>query len=154
MTYATVVADKPGQRWALSLAMALALALAMLGSAVEAHDAEEQRAALLDLEQPHFDHYVLALTWHPGFCGSRRQPPRECRDPALLAGTDEGFVLHGLWPSRPDRWIAQGLSTQEWQRQGCFIERPRPAGRLLSGGPRDFTVRQCPGAGADGRHAW
>ena len=139
MTYATVVAYKPGQRWALSLslslALALALALAMLGSAVEAHDAEEQRAALLDLEQPHFDHYVLALTWHPGFCGSRRQPPRECRDPALLAGTDEGFVLHGLWPSRPDRWIAQGLSTQEWQRQGCFIERPRPAGDFCQGGP-------------------
>ena len=110
------------------------LALTMVAG-TQAHEPQEQREALEDLEREHFDHYVLALTWHPGFCASRRQPPRECRDPSLMVGADDGFVIHGLWPSRPVRLISQGVSVSEWRRQGCFLERPRPAGDFCQAGP-------------------
>lgn len=42
-----------------------------------------------------FDQYVLALTWHPGFCLERDAKP-ECRQ--MDAFASEEFVLHGFWP--------------------------------------------------------
>ncbi|WP_136066280.1 ribonuclease T2 family protein [Modicisalibacter radicis] len=75
-----------------------------------------------------FAHYTLALTWHPGFCETRNQPPRECRDPRLRDAADEGFVLHGLWPSLPERFAARGMTRQRWWAEGCFAERSRPRG--------------------------
>ncbi|WP_236995585.1 ribonuclease T2 family protein [Halomonas huangheensis] len=95
----------------------------------------EQQQALDDLERKHFDSYTLALTWHPGFCATRRQPPRECRDPVLMAAADDGFVIHGLWPSRPDRLIDEGLDIDTWHREGCFVEHRRPRGGFCEMGP-------------------
>ncbi len=87
------------------------------------------------LEAEGFDHVTLALTWHPGFCDSHRRPPRECREPGLWEGTDQGFVLHGLWPSLPARFADQGIDRRRWWREGCFLERPRPAGGFCRAHP-------------------
>ncbi|WP_129141199.1 ribonuclease T2 family protein [Modicisalibacter coralii] len=75
-----------------------------------------------------FDHYTLALTWHAGFCETRRSPPRECREPRLREAADTGFVLHGLWPSRPERAAEAGVSRRQWRSEGCFRDSPRPDG--------------------------
>jgi ribonuclease T2 len=43
-----------------------------------------------------FDHYVLALSWSPGFCsagGGDDKGRDQCR-----TGSGLGFVVHGLWP--------------------------------------------------------
>lgn len=85
-------------------------------------------ADLARLEADGFEHYTLALTWHPGFCATRHQPPRECRDASLHEGAQEGFVLHGLWPSLPEDFADDGVSRERWWSQGCFLERPRADG--------------------------
>lgn len=124
----------PAPRWqallctprrAVVLALALGLALVI--------GAGEPRADGLALEG--VDHHTLALTWHPGFCASRSRPPRECREPRLRRGTEDGFVLHGLWPSRPARLAERGVTRREWRRQGCFLERPRPDGGFCRAHP-------------------
>lgn len=102
-----------GVGWAL-----LALLLALAGPAVA--------RPMLDAEG--FTHYTLALTWHAGFCQTRHDPPRECREPALRKGAREGFVLHGLWPSLPERFAEEGVTRRRWWAQGCFLERPRADG--------------------------
>ncbi|APE32498.1 ribonuclease I [Halomonas aestuarii] len=81
------------------------------------------------------DHYTLALTWHPGFCESRSRPPRECREPALREGADRGFVLHGLWPSLPERFADRGVDRRRWWQKGCFLETPRPEGSFCRAHP-------------------
>lgn len=86
-----------------------------------------------------FDHYTLALTWHAGFCETRRSPPRECREPRLRESADAGFVLHGLWPSRPERFAESGVSRGQWRAEGCFRESPRPQGGFCRAhGPFDL----------------
>lgn len=42
-----------------------------------------------------FDFYVMTLSWSPGFCdtGGADKSPEQC-----AAGSNEGFVVHGLWP--------------------------------------------------------
>ncbi|SFI08612.1 ribonuclease T2 family protein [Modicisalibacter xianhensis] len=84
-------------------------------------------------------HYTLALTWHPGFCQTQGNPPRECREPSLQAGADDGFVLHGLWPSLPERFADDGVTRQRWWEKGCFLERPRADGGFCRAhAPFDF----------------
>lgn len=102
---------------------------------------QQQQAALDDLERDDFASYTLALTWHPGFCATRRQPPRECSDPRWLAAADDGFVIHGLWPSRPERLIDDRLDQATWRNEGCFVERRRPRGSFCEIGPAfDFDA--------------
>ncbi|MGQ4878273.1 ribonuclease T2 family protein [Billgrantia sp. LNSP4103-1] len=91
--------------------------------------------ALERLEAEGFDHFTLALTWHPGFCDSQRQPPRECREPSLREGAGQGFVLHGLWPSLPERFAEQGVDRRRWWQKGCFLERPRADGSFCRAHP-------------------
>jgi ribonuclease T2 len=50
----------------------------------------------------HFDYYVLALTWTPGFCATHRDPV-EC-------GHGLGFGLHGLWPQYEGHGYPQNCS--------------------------------------------
>lgn len=130
----------------LSLSLGLAMALALSGPAMARSGAEPAApsapsalAALAALsgrsDGSGFAHYTLALTWHPGFCSTRRQPPRECRDASLSRGAADGFVLHGLWPSLPARFAKQGVVRQEWWRQGCFIESPRASGSFCRAHP-------------------
>lgn len=48
-----------------------------------------------------FDYYVMALSWSPTWCaieGDRRGSP-QCD-----ADTDNGWVLHGLWPQYESGW--------------------------------------------------
>lgn len=92
-------------------------------------------SALTRLERDDFGHYTLALTWHPGFCATRSRPPRECREPALREGASRGFVLHGLWPSLPERFAAQGVDRRHWWREGCFLEQPRNDGSFCRAHP-------------------
>lgn len=105
------------------------LALLLLAAAAPADTAVERLAA------EGFDHYTLALTWHPGFCATRNRPPRECREPSLRAGTAQGFVLHGLWPSLPRHFAEQGVDRRRWWQQGCFLERPRADGSFCRAHP-------------------
>ncbi|MBL8632184.1 MAG: ribonuclease T2 [Myxococcales bacterium] len=42
-----------------------------------------------------FDYYVLALSWSPQFCNSRKFSPN---DPQCGEGRRYGFIVHGLWP--------------------------------------------------------
>ena len=96
-------------------------------------------AAEAVLEAEGFDHYTLALTWHPGFCQTQGSPPRECRESSLSAGARDGFVLHGLWPSLPERFADDGVTRQRWWSQGCFLERPRADGGFCRAhAPFDF----------------
>ncbi|WP_345191469.1 ribonuclease T2 family protein [Gluconacetobacter tumulicola] len=61
-----------------------------------------------------FGHYTLALTWQPGFCASG--PGCQPDQPkAPLIG------LHGLWASRPQQLIAEGVPPQRWWAAGCDI---------------------------------
>ncbi|TDR57040.1 ribonuclease I [Halomonas ventosae] len=107
----------------------LGLAAALLASLALAQEPLE------GLPGEGFDHYTLALTWHPGFCASRSRPPRECREPDLREGAERGFVLHGLWPSLPERFAARGVDRRRWWREGCFLETPRPDGSFCRAHP-------------------
>jgi ribonuclease T2 len=84
-----------------------------------------------------FDFYLLTLSWSPGFCdtGGAAKSPDQCS-----AGSNLGFVVHGLWPqfqhgypsdcdpNRPVSRIAlqeaegvfpsQGLARYEWRKHG------------------------------------
>lgn len=82
-----------------------------------------------------FDSYTLALTWHGGFCESRSRPPRECRNASLSQGADDGFVLHGLWPSLPQRLRERGVTASQWRKNGCFLASPRPNGSFCRNPP-------------------
>lgn len=110
--------------WVAACLLAASVSVGVLADA----SAETTPAAVAGLEAEGFEHYTLALTWHAGFCQTRRQPPRECREPALLEGTGAGFVLHGLWPSLPERFADEGVTRRRWWSQGCFLERPRADG--------------------------
>ena len=92
-------------------------------------------APLARLERDDFDHYTLALTWHAGFCTTRSRPPRECREPAIYEDASHGFVLHGLWPSLPERFAERGVDRRRWWREGCFLERPRADGGFCRAHP-------------------
>lgn len=87
------------------------------------------------LESEDFDHYTLALTWHPGFCTTHSSPPRECREPSLREASQQGFVLHGLWPSLPERFAARGVDRSRWWRDGCFLDEPRADGSFCRAHP-------------------
>ncbi|WP_106475658.1 ribonuclease T2 family protein [Phytohalomonas tamaricis] len=63
-----------------------------------------------------FDHYTLALTWHPGFCATEGEARPECRDQHAYPS----LVLHGLWPSLPATLAAQGMTQRQWWQEGCF----------------------------------
>ncbi|MDI5891072.1 ribonuclease T2 family protein [Halomonas rhizosphaerae] len=107
----------------LGLAAVLLASLALAQEPLEALPAEG------------FDHYTLALTWHPGFCESRSRPPRECREADLREGAERGFVLHGLWPSLPERFAERGINRRRWWQEGCFLETPRPDGSFCRAHP-------------------
>ncbi|SHF36162.1 ribonuclease I [Modicisalibacter ilicicola DSM 19980] len=80
------------------------------------------------LEAEGFDHYVLALTWQPGFCETTSRPLAECRDAEVQESAEQGFVLHGLWPSLPQRLADEGITPRRWRAEGCFLEQPRAGG--------------------------
>ncbi|GED23552.1 ribonuclease I [Halomonas halmophila] len=105
--------------------MALMLGISLLGSLPALAKTPGEAAPI---EARGFDHYTLALTWHPGFCATRHDPPRECREARLRRGSEAGFVLHGLWPSLPHQLEERGVERQHWWRKGCFIERERTSG--------------------------
>ncbi|WP_163578200.1 ribonuclease T2 family protein [Halomonas faecis] len=92
-------------------------------------------SALTRLERDDFGHYTLALTWHAGFCTTQSSPPRECREPTLHEGASQGFVLHGLWPSLPERFAEEGIDRRRWWQKGCFLEQPRGDGSFCRAHP-------------------
>ena len=90
-----------------------------------------------------FDFYVLALSWSPGFCatGGDSKAKAQC-----AAGSNLGFVVHGLWPqnahgfpsdcgpagrspSRPSLdtvrgvYPDEGLARYEWRKHGACTGR-------------------------------
>lgn len=71
-----------------------------------------------------FDHYTLALSWHPGFCQTEGRGRSECG--ATRPGAR--LVLHGLWPSLPDQLQHQGVTQSEWWQTGCYHFSGEPQG--------------------------
>ncbi|NVK29414.1 MAG: hypothetical protein HWE20_00325 [Gammaproteobacteria bacterium] len=65
-----------------------------------------------------FDQYVLALTWHPGFCTGRDGKP-ECRQMDTFA--TEEFVLHGLWPDEVS-YCNVGVQSESLSKSGQWCE--------------------------------
>ncbi|WP_226569088.1 ribonuclease T2 family protein [Mangrovibacter yixingensis] len=76
-----------------------------------------------------FDHYVLALSWQPGFCQSmhqsRRALPSECQNQQEQADKTQFLTIHGLWPDLPRSIARQGVDRRRWMRFGCAT-RPAP----------------------------
>ncbi len=48
-----------------------------------------------------FDHYVLALSWTPGWCV---REGAERGDDRCAEGADSGWQVHGLWPQHAEGW--------------------------------------------------
>lgn len=115
-------------KWRLRVVVLSAMVALLVGWGVST-------AAAPKLESEGFDHYTLALTWHPGFCATQSRPPRECREPSLREGAEQGFVLHGLWPSLPQRFAERGVDRPKWWREGCFLEEPRADGSFCRAHP-------------------
>ncbi|GGY02838.1 ribonuclease I [Litchfieldella qijiaojingensis] len=115
-------------KWRLRVVVLSAMVALLVGWGVST-------AAAPTLESEGFDHYTLALTWHPGFCSTQSRPPRECREPSLREGSEQGFVLHGLWPSLPQRFAERGVDRPRWWREGCFLEQPRADGSFCRAHP-------------------
>jgi ribonuclease T2 len=108
------------------------------GPAQAAPDAAPAPPASPAMAAPgNFDFYLLTLSWSPGFCdtGGASKSPEQCG-----AGSNLGFVVHGLWPqfqhgypsdcdpNRPVSRIAlretdgvfpnEGLARYEWRKHG------------------------------------
>jgi ribonuclease T2 len=49
-----------------------------------------------------FDHYLLALSWVPGWCAAEDVAPD--RDARCADGSGAGWGLHGLWPQDARGW--------------------------------------------------
>ncbi|MDA3915333.1 hypothetical protein [Oleiagrimonas sp.] len=96
--------------------------------ALSSHAATDSRS-LTPVRHGDFAHYTFALTWQPGFCGDiglcLDHPPQR-----VLIG------LHGLWASRPQSLIDDGVSAPQWWHRGCDYfhhssERPRLSATTL-----------------------
>jgi ribonuclease T2 len=58
-------------------------------------------AGAQDKAAGNFDHYVLALSWTPGWCASEGDARRA---PECAIGRARAFSLHGLWPQNQTGW--------------------------------------------------
>ncbi|WP_170150042.1 ribonuclease T2 family protein [Kushneria sinocarnis] len=92
------------------------LALGMMGEAMA--------RSLSPTRLTDFEHYTLALSWHPGFCHVEGRGRAEC-----ATDTPDGLlVLHGLWPSLPQQLRQQGVAQSEWWQAGCYHFSGEPRG--------------------------
>jgi len=66
---------------------------------------------LVPARHGNFKHYVLALTWQPGFCHNGSCDSNQSHN--VLIG------LHGLWASRPQVLINRGIKAPQWWHKGC-----------------------------------
>lgn len=108
-----------------------------------------------------FDHYVLSLSWSPGWCareGDARGAP-EC-----APGAGRGFTLHGLWPQHETGWPefcrttardpsrgdtaamadimgSAGLAWHQWRKHGRCTGLDGPAYLALARRAFDAVVR-------------
>lgn len=86
------------RRWPVALVVILAVLLAGLGAAMQRGAPSGGTPAPA---AGHFDHYLLAVTWMPGWC----QTTGDARDDARCdPGTGRGWSLHGLWPQHQTGW--------------------------------------------------
>lgn len=87
-----------------------------------------------------FSDYVLALSWHAGFCQSQHerhyQEPDECRMQKEPDNKADFLTVHGLWPGLPKSIAARGVDERRWRRFGCAA---RPVPNL----PEVRTSRKC-----------
>ncbi|WP_062012023.1 hypothetical protein [Aureimonas sp. AU4] len=93
--------------------------------------------------------FVLAASWQPAFCETRRRV-RECRDGA--AGAD-GFTLHGVWPQPRDlSYCGVPASEKGLAESRRWLDLPELP---LTGGTRAELAAVMPGvaSGLD-RYQW
>jgi len=66
-------------------------------------------------DQRPFDYYVLALSWSPTYCASKkgRRDRSQCGSERRFA-----FVVHGLWPQYKRRWPQYCNTNQRWVGRG------------------------------------
>jgi ribonuclease T2 len=97
-----------------------------------------------------FDYYVLALSWSPTYCASRRDNRYEPQCDRR-SGRPYAFVLHGLWPQFNRGWPQHCQSADRG-----YVPRP-VANRMLDIMPSDKLIFNeyrkhgtCTGLGVDG----
>ena len=97
-----------------------------------------------------FDYYVLALSWSPTYCASRRD---DRYDPQCdgSSGRPYAFVLHGLWPQYERGWPQHCRTADRGWVPGPVAERMldiMPSKKLIFNEYRKHGT--CSGLGVDG----
>ncbi|HYN76984.1 MAG TPA: ribonuclease T2 [Lamprocystis sp. (in: g-proteobacteria)] len=96
--------------------------------------------------------FVLAASWQPAFCESRRQRP-ECAGQTAQRLDARQFSLHGLWPQPIGRAYC-GVARPEREASESGAWRRLPATRLTPA-TRTALEQQMPGAMSQlDRHEW
>jgi ribonuclease T2 len=101
-------------------------------------------------KSPSPQHFVLSISWEPGFCALNARKP-ECR--AETPGSFEAshFSLHGLWPD-PNEYCGVSRTDQRADKDGDWDRLPAPR---LSAANRARLDQGMPGTRSDlQRHEW
>lgn len=72
-----------------------------------------------------YDSHVLALTWQPGFCETRRG--KECAQLRPGDYTTTHLALHGLWPNKKSCGYSYGFCATAVKKKRPFCRYPRLA---------------------------
>jgi ribonuclease T2 len=97
-----------------------------------------------------FDYYVLALSWSPTYCASRRDDRYEPQCDGS-ASRPYAFVLHGLWPQYEKGWPQHCRTADRGWVPGPVAERMldiMPSKKLIFNEYRKHGT--CSGLGVDG----
>jgi len=95
-------------------------------------------------------HFVLAISWEPGFCALNGRKP-ECRAETPASFGASHFSLHGLWPD-PNEYCGASRAQQQADKDGDWRRLPIPR---LSAATRARLAQGMPGtqSGLE-RHEW
>jgi ribonuclease T2 len=95
-------------------------------------------------------HYVLAISWEPGFCAGARDKP-ECAAETPQSFEASHFVLHGLWPD-PNEYCGVSPSDIAADKQSRWTDLPAVS---LTSATRARLAAGMPGTQSDlERHEW
>ncbi|MBA4096112.1 MAG: ribonuclease [Rhodospirillum sp.] len=106
-------------------------------------------------DSPTVTHYVLALSWQPGFCRFNVDKP-ECRDLDSADFAATNLTVHGLWPndgpSSGPSYCNVDAATKALDESKSWCELPRPK---MTAETRTALAPAMPGtASCLERHEW